>query len=40
LLIKWKTGDELMQQGCQWLQDNVKPERWNHLTICENDLSK
>jgi WD40 repeat protein len=40
LLTKWKTGDELMQQGCQWLQDNVKPERWQDLTICENDLSK
>ncbi|WP_139240712.1 hypothetical protein, partial [Geitlerinema sp. PCC 9228] len=41
LLTKWKTGDELMQQGCLWLQNNnVKPERWQDLTICENDLSK
>jgi len=32
---EWKTGDELMQQGCQWLQDHIKPERWNHLTVCK-----
>jgi WD40 repeat protein len=35
LWTEWKTGDELMQQGCQWLQEYVHPKEWNHLTICK-----
>jgi WD40 repeat protein len=40
LWTEWKTGDELIQQGCQWLQKYVHPERWNHLTVCQSDSSK
>ncbi len=39
VLQDWKTGDELIQQGCQWLQNYVNPDKKNwkkNLTMCNS----
>jgi WD40 repeat protein len=32
---RWTVGEDLVREGCQWLQNYVRPQRWENLTVCQ-----